>query len=356
MTLEATITSIQHLTPDVKQFVLEADDHVFEYEPGQHTRIRYETDTERKGMGRPYTATTLPDTSHITLVIKHVEDGAASTYMHERNEGETILIDELGGQLVLEDLHTDVVFVSTGVGITPMLAMLRQYLEEGTGQVHFFFGEQDQEHLIHHELLDQLEDEHENLSVVYSLTDAADEWNEPTGYIQNHLEEYLPGFDEKHFYVCGVPTMVVDTKEKLLAHGVSAERIFTEGWEEGVVQAQSEPLSIYDTLGGMEAVESVVDRMYDHILADERLAPYFDEANVDSLIEHQTKFIAMVAGGPEYHQHIAETHAHMGLRDEHFDAVLAYFHRSLAEHDIDEEHIHQLKSQLQEYRANTVTA
>jgi ferredoxin-NADP reductase len=69
MTLEATITSIQQLTPDVKEFVLEAGGHIFEYEPGQHTRIRYETDAEGKGMGRPYTATTLPGSSSITLAI-----------------------------------------------------------------------------------------------------------------------------------------------------------------------------------------------------------------------------------------------------------------------------------------------
>lgn len=164
---------------------------------------------------------------------------------------------------------------------------------------------------------------------MYSATDPGDDWDGPTGNIQDHFEEYLSTFEEQDFYICGVPTMVVDTKEKLLTEAVTANRSFTEGWEEGAVHAKPDPLSVYDDLGE-ETVRSLVERMYDHILADERLAPYFDESNMETLINHQRAFIAMLAGGPNYHQHTPEMHAHMGLCDEHFDAVLAYFHAALA--------------------------
>lgn len=35
--------------------------------------------------------------------------------------------------------------------------------------------------------------------------------------------------------LCGVPPMVVATKEKLSELGVPEERIHSEGWEDGVV-------------------------------------------------------------------------------------------------------------------------
>jgi ferredoxin-NADP reductase len=356
MTLEVTVASTRQLTPDVREFVLEADDHVFEYELGHHVRIHYEEDAAGKGMARPYTATTLPGTTQLTVAIKHYEDGAASTYMHEREAGDTLLIEEPTGGFSLRDLDTDVVFVASGTGIPPMVAMLRQYLAEGTGEVQLLFGERDRAHLIYRELLDQFAAENDRLSVCYSLSDPAEDWEGPTGKVQDHLADMLTTFDTTHFYVCGVPSMVVDTSELLLTQGVSNERIFTEGWEAGVVQATADPLAIYEDLGGMDAIRSVVERMYEYILADERLAPYFDESNVESLINHQSRFIAMVAGGPEYHEHIAETHAHMNLRDEHFDAVLAYFHTALADHGVPDEYSHQLKSQLQQFRASTVTA
>jgi ferredoxin-NADP reductase len=356
MTVEATITSIDQLTPDTKRFNLESDSHVFEYEPGQHTRVHYEPDAEGKGAARPYTATTLPDATQLTLAIKHYENGAASTYMHEREVGDEILIEELSGNLTLNDFDSDVAFVSTGVGITPMMAMLRQYLQEGTGDAFFFFGERDQDHLIYRETLDELATEHQNLSVVYSLSDPEENWDGPVGNIQTHLESELPTFDGIDFYICGVPSMVVDTQELLYINGVSAKRVFTEGWEEGVVQGKPSPLSIYDEIGGGEAVESVVERMYDFILDDDLLAPYFEDSDIDTLIENQSAFIGMIAGGPDYHHHIPETHASMNLRDEHFDAVLGHFHASLAEHDVGPEYIQQLKSQLRSYRESIVTA
>lgn len=150
--------------------------------------------------------------------------------------------------------------------------------------------------------------------------------------------------------------MVVDTKELLLTEGVSADHLFSEGWEEGTVQAKANTASIYDDIGGDDAIETVIERMYEHILDDDRLAPYFDESNIQSLINHQSRFIAMVAGGPEYHDNIPETHAHMNLRDEHFDAVLAYLHTALVENGVDEEYSQQLKSYLQQYRASIVTS
>ena len=356
MTLEATITSIHQLTPDVKEFSLEADDHVFEYEPGHHVRIHYEQDVDGKGMARPYTATSLPGATEFTLAIKHYEGGAASTYMHEREAGDTILIEEPAGGFSLCDLDTDAVFVASGTGITPMVAMLRQYLGDGTGEAYLFFGERDRDHLIYRNVFDELADEYERFSVTYSLSDPDDEWDGPTGNIQNHLEDRLSTFDDTHFYVSGVPSMVVDTKELLLTQGVSVDDLFSEGWEEGVVQAKASPASFYEDIGGDDAIEAVVEQMYEHILDDDRLAPYFDESNIQSLISHQSRFIAMVAGGPEYHDNIPETHAHMNLHDEHFDAVLAYLHRALMENGVDEEYSQQLKSHLQQYRTSIVTS
>ncbi|WP_276300328.1 hypothetical protein [Halorussus lipolyticus] len=37
---EVTVTSVHQMTPNVKQFVLEADD-AFEFDPGQHTHVHF---------------------------------------------------------------------------------------------------------------------------------------------------------------------------------------------------------------------------------------------------------------------------------------------------------------------------
>ncbi|MFB6279229.1 MAG: ferredoxin--NADP reductase [Salinibacter sp.] len=231
-TLDTTLTSIHRMTPRVKQFVLDANGHTFSYQPGQHTVIEFEQDGET--VKRPYTPVNLPGTNTLALAIKRYEDGTASTWMHDREVGDDITISTLGGSLYLHDLDRDAVFLSTGTGITPMIAMLKQYLNEGSGQVAFLYGERTQEDIMYRETLDHLSADHDNLTVLYSLSH--EDWDGPTGHVQSHLDEVLDGrFDNPHYYICGIPPMVVDTEETLRERGVEDDRIITEGWESDAV-------------------------------------------------------------------------------------------------------------------------
>lgn len=231
MTDTARFRSIHQMTPNVKQFELELEDSDWEFRPGQHTVIHFEQDGEE--VARPYTPTSRPGSDRFTLAIKRYDDGTASTWMHEKGVGDVVEVDEPHGELYIRDLDEDAVFISTGTGITPMIAMLKQYLDEGTGEVHFLFGEKTQDHLMYRETLDQLEAENEDLTVVYALSDES--WSGPEGFIQEQVPELFDDLDGKHFYVCGVPQMVVDTKELLTDQGVDDDHVFSEGWESDAV-------------------------------------------------------------------------------------------------------------------------
>jgi ferredoxin-NADP reductase len=231
MTITVTVSDVHRMTPDVKQFRLVADDHTFEYEPGQHTAVHFENDGEDDS--RPYTAANLPggDGNELILAIKRYDDGNGSVFMHERTSGDEIEIEEVDGNLHVRDLDRDAVFLATGTGITPLYPMLKQYAVEGSGEAHLVFGERDREHLIFRESLDQLRVEHEDLSVDYVLSDADEAWNGLTGHVQDHLPDALDDLDGTDFYVCGVPEMVVETGDLLESEGVDEGDIYTEGWE-----------------------------------------------------------------------------------------------------------------------------
>ncbi|WP_135304397.1 ferredoxin--NADP reductase [Haloarcula amylovorans] len=230
MTLTVTVADVHQMTPDVKQFRLVADDHTFEYRPGQHTAVHFENDGEDDS--RPYTAANLPGTDQLVLAIKRYDDGNGSVFMHEQTPGDEIEIEEVEGNLHVRDLDRDAVFVATGTGITPLYPMVKHYAREGEGDAQLVFGERDQSHLIFRESLDQLQAEHENVSVEYVLSDADDRaWNGRTGHVQDHLPDALDGLDETDVYLCGVPEMVVETRDLLEDEGVDEENIYTEGWE-----------------------------------------------------------------------------------------------------------------------------
>lgn len=229
--ISTVITSIHCLSPRVKQFILRAENHRFEFKPGQHTRIELPSEGD---VQQPYTPVNRPGTGTLALAIKTYEEGTVSAYMHERAVGDAVRVRPLGGSLYLRDTSVPVVMASTGTGITPMLAMLRQLLRSGAEQpITFFFGERTRSDLIYRETLDLLSADHENLRVVYVLSDEA--WEGPSGFVQDHLEDHLDDLDAPHFYICGVPEMVVATEKRLQALGAASDQIFTEGWEAGVV-------------------------------------------------------------------------------------------------------------------------
>ena len=199
MTRTATVVDTYELTPRVKGFRLRVPGETFEYEAGQHTTIHFEAGSGE--VVRPYTPTNLPGTDELTLA----------------------------------DPDRDVAFVGTGTGITPLLAMARQYVAEGTGDAHFLFGEKSEESIIHRGTLNELAAADSNFEVIFSLSDPGWRWTGRVGYVQTHLKELFDDFESRDFYVCGVPQMVVDTKARLRELGAPEERIHSEGWEDGAV-------------------------------------------------------------------------------------------------------------------------
>ncbi|SEO98213.1 Ferredoxin-NADP reductase [Halogranum amylolyticum] len=236
MTYEMTVDDVTRLTPDVKQFHLVAADHSFDFRPGQHTTVQFEQDGEE--VVRPYTVTNLPGTDELTLAIRRYDDGTASVWMHERERGDTVEVGDVDGNLYVRDFDSDVVFVATGTGITPMAAMLRDYADRGDGDAHLFVGEKTREDLIYRETFDRTAASNDNVDVTYSLSE--EDWDGATGHVQHRLTDELDSLEGRDFYVCGVPQMVVETTDLLKDEGVSEDHIYTEGWEGDEVADEDE--------------------------------------------------------------------------------------------------------------------
>ena len=233
MTYTAEVVDVYEITPRVKGFRLRVPDHEFEFEPGQHTTVRFESGDET--VVRPYTPTNLPGSDEIALTIRRYEDGLASSYMHTKRPGDEVTIGPIEGNLTLADPDRDVAFLASGTGITPLLSILRQYLREGSGHAHVVFGETREETIIHRETLNELAANHANLDVTVTLSDPNWEWTGRVGYVQEHIGGLFDDFEERDFYLCGVPPMVVETKATLQDLGAPAERVHSEGWEDEVV-------------------------------------------------------------------------------------------------------------------------
>ena len=72
------------------------------------------------------------------------------------------------------------------------------------------------------------------------------------------------------------------------------------------------PTSIYDKIGGYEAIEVVVEDFYVRVLADDQLAGFFAGVNMNRLKGKQVEFLAAALGGPEPHTGAPMKQVHQG--------------------------------------------
>lgn len=96
----------------------------------------------------------------------------------------------------------------------------------------------------------------------------------------------------------------------------------------------SEPnISLYDRLGGKSGIQSAVELFYGKIKDDPRVSHYFRNIDYAKLMEHQTVFLSFATGGPEYYtgRSLTQSHEHLNITSEHFDAVLGHLTDSLVE-------------------------
>ena len=102
--------------------------------------------------------------------------------------------------------------------------------------------------------------------------------------------------------------------------------------------------SLYERIGGAPAVKAAVDVFYGKVLADARIAHFFDGVDMAAQIVKQRSFLIMAFGGPNTYSGADMRRAHArlvdrGLNDSHFDAVVENLAATLSELGVGEAEI-----------------
>lgn len=90
-------------------------------------------------------------------------------------------------------------------------------------------------------------------------------------------------------------------------------------------------MSIYEQIGGAEAIEAVVADFYVRVLADDELAGFFTGTNMARLKGKQAEFFGAALGGPEPYTGapMRQVHQGRGIGMRHFDLVAGHLSDSL---------------------------
>jgi len=89
--------------------------------------------------------------------------------------------------------------------------------------------------------------------------------------------------------------------------------------------------SLYERLGGIDAIKAVVDDFVGNVAADKRINAYFAHTDIGRLKGNLVNQICQGTGGPCTYtgRSMKETHAGMGVRSHDFDALVGDLGKTL---------------------------
>lgn len=115
--------------------------------------------------------------------------------------------------------------------------------------------------------------------------------------------------------------------------------------------------TLYEKYGGFGAVSRVVMSFYDRLLDSDDIGPFFDDVDMPRLIDHQTKFIAHLLGGPADFSadRLLAAHARLDIADGDFDAVKQMLDETLDEHGFSDDDRIVIGDVIESHRGQVVT-
>ncbi len=232
---ELTIARIFQETPDVKTFRMVAADGgplPFEYVAGQYLNLALTIDGKR--VNRSYTISSSPTRAgYCEISVKR--DGVASRHLHEAlKQGDTLKVSAPAGTFVFAGHESDrVVLVAGGVGITPMMSVVRSLTDRAwTGDIYLIFSVRKRHDVVFEQELDYLQDRFANLHVLVTLTGDPDTaWDGARGHVTDELiRGFVPNLTRGPVLLCGPEQMMVAARTLLVAIGVPDAEVLEEAF------------------------------------------------------------------------------------------------------------------------------
>jgi len=216
---------------DAWTIVLKPDGHRgMRFKPGQFTWLSVR-DTPFKDKEHPFSfSSSAENTETLGLTIKNLGD--FSSTVHALQPGEKAYLDGPHGALSCDRFpdRPGYVFIAGGVGVTPMMSMLRTLADRNDQRpLFFFYGNPDLESITFREELDTLRSRL-NLTLVHVLERPPEGWQGEQGFITARiLEKYLSeDRDSFQYFICGPEPMMNAVEQALDQINVPARRVRSE--------------------------------------------------------------------------------------------------------------------------------
>jgi CDP-4-dehydro-6-deoxyglucose reductase, E3 len=226
--LPAKIETLELVTDDIMKVTLRLPPtQKFDFLEGQYIDI-----IDYKGIKRSYSiANRCGEKKHIELHIKRIINGQMSDYWFKNAKINDLLRVKgpYGTFILRHDIQTNVIFLATGTGIAPVMAMIESIEKMPTNvrpkSVQLYWGARYEHDFYCHpkEILNEL-----IYTPVLSLKN--DNWSGKYGYIQDVLKKDIKNIQNVQIYACGSNAMIMSAKESLASLGISTKNFFSDAF------------------------------------------------------------------------------------------------------------------------------
>jgi len=115
--------------------------------------------------------------------------------------------------------------------------------------------------------------------------------------------------------------------------------------------------TMLERYGGTTTVREIVATFYAKVLLSPVVSPYFRSTDLNTLIEHQVRFISQLMGGPVAYSNeaLARSHARLAIDERAFREVLSLLAKTLAQHGMNAEDTAVMTAKLESLAPHIVT-
>jgi predicted ferric reductase len=210
---------------------LEPDGHEgIRFRPGQFAWITLQK-TPFSLQQHPYSFSSSAELAPEVLEFTVKPEGDFSSTVEHAESGWSAFLEGPYGYFIPErDPDRGSVMIAGGVGITPMMSMLRTFADrEDCRDLHLIYMNISLDDVIFHDELSAL-DQRLNLTLTHVLEEPPEGWEGETGLLDRELlERHLPEDREAYeYFICGPKPMMDIAEASLLEMGIRQRRILSE--------------------------------------------------------------------------------------------------------------------------------
>ena len=226
----------------ITSFYLKPEDNngIADFSPGQYISIQLEIAGEKFTHIRQYSLSDAPGKDYYRISVKREAgtenpDGLVSNYLHDGvNEGDILKISAPAGDFILDtEKNSPVVLLSGGVGLTPMMSMLKTVVEVQPKRKVTFVHAAANGNV--HALRDEVEDlsnlDNVNSYFFYDSPTEEDRKNnrfDVEGYVTHDWLKEKIDIQDADFYFCGPVPFMKAINRSLKEIGVTEDKIHFE--------------------------------------------------------------------------------------------------------------------------------